>query len=758
MSESFFISCSPALVAVLADELSEMRITHGRQSKAGIYFEGDIEDAYRVCLWSRIANRVFIELHQHEVKTEQDLYTQIQSINWSEHFDVTCSIAIHCNIVRSKINNSHYAALKTKDAIVDQFRAACGERPSVDTENPDVRIMLYLFKNQLTVSFDLSGESLHKRAYRTEAGLAPLKENLAAALLVNAKWPSLAKVGGACLDPMCGSATFLIEAAMMAADIAPALNRQVFGFSHWKKHQAEIFDSLLQEARLRRETGLKKLPAIIGYDANQKMIQVANDNIKRVELQDYIQVKHLGLADFQLKGIQPGLMICNPPYGKRIGTASRMPELYSNIGKIIKTHLANWHVGILLADRNLDFELGMTALNTYPVKNGALDCFFQTYGIPFATASNNAITDNTITPNKTVPMNKSLTSTIQTNIIQSNQIQTTKSQHSNTQNMQESQGMSAFANRLRKNHKKLVKWANKNQVNCYRVYDVDIPEYAFAIDLFYAESLYCHVQEYQAPKHINPDKVERHIQEALHVIKAVFELDDARLFLKKRKRQKGKDQYDVFDKLKNYHTVFEYQLKFLVNFSDYLDTGLFLDHRPVRQQIFEQASGAHFLNLFSYTSSVSVYAAKGGAASTLSVDMSKTYLNWSKENFAINNLDFKTNEFEQADCVAWLEKAVLSTDYQNHFDLIFIDPPTFSNSKRMDDVFDVQRDHVKILTQALELLTPSGLILFSTNYRGFKLEQDKLTAAIVKDITKKSIPFDFQRNQRIHACWEIRKT
>jgi len=747
-SKSFFISCSPALVAVLGNELQSMAITQMRKSKAGIYFDGSLEDAYRVCLWSRSANRVFLELHpevatQQEVKNEQNLYDAIQAIDWSTHFAVDCSIAIHCNIVRSKINNSHYASLKAKDAIVDQFREAVSERPSVDLDNPDIRIMLYLFKNRLSISLDLSGESLHKRAYRTEAGLAPLKENLAAALLYNADWPSISKTGGACLDPMCGSATFLIEAAMMAADIAPALNREVFGFTKWKHHQPDIFESLLDEAKQRREAGLQTLPPIIGYDANQKMIQVALDNIERLGLQDYIQVKHLGLTDFQLKDIKPGLMICNPPYGKRISTSSRMPELYSNIGKIIKAHLYNWHIGILLADRNLDFELGLTTVESYAVKNGALDCYFQYYGIAYSdfdqTADTNLVAINTadkaITPK--IPDTSNITSISKT---------------------QESQGMLAFANRLRKNYKKLSKWANKNQVFCYRVYDVDIPEYAFAIDLFHAESLYCHVQEYQAPKHIDADKVERHIQEALHVIKSVFELSDEQLFLKKRKRQKGKDQYNVFDKRKNFLTVTEYQLKFLVNFSDYLDTGLFLDHRPVRQLIFEQAKGQRFLNLFSYTSSASVYAAKGGASSTLSVDMSKTYLNWSKENFTVNCLDFKNNLFEQADCLSWLEAAVNNKTYQNAFDLIFIDPPTFSNSKRMDDVFDIQRDHIKILTQALELLSANGLILFSTNYRGFTLEQDKLVNVVIKDISKQSIPFDFQRNQRIHACWELRKS
>lgn len=722
MSKSFFVSCSPALVQVLGVELQSLSIQKIRLSKAGIYFNDSLEAAYRVCLWSRMANRVFMELHTHEAKTEQNLYDQIQVINWSEHFDVDCTIAIHCNSVRSKINNSHYAALKAKDAIVDQFREKCGTRPGVDTENPDIRIMLYLFKNQLSVSLDLSGESLHRRAYRTEAGLAPLKENLAAALLFDANWPTIAKTGGACLDPMCGSATFLIEAAMMAADIAPALNRKVFGFSQWKHHKADIFESLLQQARQRREVGLKKLPKIFGYDANQKMVQVALDNLKRAGLQDYIQVKHLGLKDFQLKDIQPGLMICNPPYGKRLSTSSRMPELYSNIGKLIKQHLINWHVGILLADRNLDYELGMTAVESYAVKNGALDCFFQYYGIAFS--------KNTVSSKATVPGAKQT---------------------------QESQGMLAFANRLQKNVKKLAKWVKKNQITCYRVYDVDIPEYAFAIDLYYAEKLYCHVQEYQAPKHINVEKVERHIQEALHVIKNVFELENSQLFLKKRKRQKGSDQYNVFDKLRNFHTVTEFQLKFLVNFSDYLDTGLFLDHRPVRQLIFEQAQQKHFLNLFCYTSSASIYAAKGGAASTLSVDMSKTYLNWAKENFSVNGLNFNTNSFEQADCITWLDKAVNNKKYIKHFDLIFIDPPTFSNSKRMDDVFDIQRDHIKILTKAFSLLSKDGLVIFSTNYRGFKLDSEKLINVDIKEITKKTIPLDFQRNQRIHACWQLRK-
>lgn len=311
------------------------------------------------------------------------------------------------------------------------------------------------------------------------------------------------------------------------------------------------------------------------------------------------------------------------------------------------------------------------------------------------------------------------------------------------------QSRSTIANRLKKNFKHLSRWARRNQIDCYRVYDADIPEYSAAIDL-YAD--WVSVQEYEAPKSIDSARAALRLNTILEVIPESLGIAPEKIVLKTRRQQKGLDQYEKQSDVGHEMAVSEGGLKFYVNLHDYLDTGLFLDHRTTRAMIRELAQGKRFLNLFSYTGSVSVYAAAGGAVSTTTVDMSKTYLQWAKRNFALNGLDSDGHEFVQQDCIKWLKAQAGKKDC---FDLIFIDPPTFSNSKRMDSVFDVQRDHVFLIDSAMKLMSHDGSLVFSNNFRKFKLDAGIESRFEVKDISAKTIPEDFRRNQKIHRCWII---
>jgi len=308
-----------------------------------------------------------------------------------------------------------------------------------------------------------------------------------------------------------------------------------------------------------------------------------------------------------------------------------------------------------------------------------------------------------------------------------------------------SEGAQMFANRLQKNLKQLGKWARKEQVDCYRVYDADMPEYAVAVDLYQD---WVHVQEYAAPRSIDPEKAQSRLLDALAAIPQALGIDPQRVVLKRRERQSGTRQYERQATEGRFQEVNEGGVKLLVNLTDYLDTGLFLDHRPMRMRIQREAAGKRFLNLFCYTATASVHAAKGGARSTTSVDLSKTYLDWARRNLSLNGFS-ERNRLEQGDVMAWLEAN------RDSYDLIFIDPPTFSNSKRMEGVFDVQRDHVQLLDLAMARLAPGGVLYFSNNFRKFQLDEHLDARYVVEEITAQTLDPDFARNNRIHRAWRL---
>jgi 23S rRNA (guanine2445-N2)-methyltransferase / 23S rRNA (guanine2069-N7)-methyltransferase len=311
-----------------------------------------------------------------------------------------------------------------------------------------------------------------------------------------------------------------------------------------------------------------------------------------------------------------------------------------------------------------------------------------------------------------------------------------------------------FANRLRKDLQHFGRWARRQEIFAYRLYDADLHEYNLAIDVYESDKRYVHVQEYEAPDTISPDKARQRLQHALGVIPLVLEIPREQMFFKVRRRQKGGGQYEKMDETGEFHEVREGPCRLLVNFTDYLDTGLFLDHRATRAMLGELAKGKRFLNLFGYTGTATVHAGLGGAASTTTVDMSYTYLDWAQRNFELNGMKGKNHELIQADVLVWLKQ-----NHARRYGLIFLDPPTFSRSKRMEDTFDVQRDHVALIADATALLEPEGILIFSSNLRRFKIDREALSPLTVKDITRRTIPQDFERNPKIHQCFRItRKT
>lgn len=713
---------------ILANEIQMLGGKNVQQKMAGVAFQGDLAVAYTACLWSRTASRVLLLLGNFTVQSQQDLYNGVQSIDWSEHLTPDNTLAVSFNSKNNPaINNTLFGVQKVKDAIVDQLRTRFGARPNIATEHPDIRINVYLHNDIAQISLDLSGESLHKRGYRDMSIAAPIKENLAAAILLRAGWPEIAAHGGSLLDPMCGSATLLIEGALIAGDIAPSLQRNYFGFLGWKQHSDTLWQRILVEAKQRRQTGLIKLPTIVGFDLDKRTVSAALQHVDNAGLSGKIHLEKRSIADASAKeSWQKGLIVCNPPYGERLGDEEQTSTLYRQFGEILKQRFTGWQAAVIIANPELGFRLGIRSQKPVTLYNGALECKLLRFSIePEAFFE---------------PKIKSLQERIE-QVSRHAQIEQTDNQS----NM--------FANRLRKNLKKLSNWIKHDHIHCYRIYDADLPEYAVAIDIYQGEQTWANVQEYEAPKTIDPLKANQRLTGVLREISNVLKIPSEQIFLKIRRKQKNTEQYEKQGDVGHFHIVEENGCKFWVNFEDYLDTGLFLDHRPVRLLIQQQAKGKRFLNLFAYTGTATVHAVIGGARSSVTIDMSNTYLDWAKRNFDLNGIS-GNHKLIRADCQQWLTQYA-RVKQKPQFDLIFLDPPTFSNSKKMDAVFDIQKDHVQLIRSAASLLAPNGILYFSTNFRRFKMNNQALIDLKIEDISNAMIPKDFARDTRIHYCWKI---
>jgi 23S rRNA (guanine2445-N2)-methyltransferase / 23S rRNA (guanine2069-N7)-methyltransferase len=714
----YFATCPKGIEYLLRDELVALGAREVHEALSGVHFSGELIDAYRACLWSRLASRVLMPLSEFAAGDEDALYQGVQQIDWSAYLGEDGTLAVDALSHASALRHTRYLAQKVKDAVVDQFRERTGARPGVELEQPSIRLNLLLRKDRALLSLDLSGTPLHRRGYRVGQGEAPLKENLACAMLLRATWPAIFAAGGALVDPMCGSGTLLIEGALMAADVAPGLKRGYFGFLGWRGHDAAIWTSLLDEARARAETGLRALPAVFhGNDADPHVLNEAKRNAQQAGVSGFLHLQRHSIEHL----VRPdgadgkGLIICNPPYGERIGRHEALAPLYRELGRKALAGFEGWRLAVITSDEELGHAIGLRAHKRYTLFNGALECRFLLFDLGGDAAPREQAAK---------PL---------------------------------SAGAEAVANRLRKTQRHLRKRLEKEGVHCWRAYDADIPEYAAAIDVYdaVAESrpdsapvIHLHIQEYAAPRDIPEAVAATRFGELLRGAAAAFDVPRERVAVKTRYKAKGGSKYGRMAERDAWLLVEEGGLRFRVNLHDYLDTGLFLDHRPVRARLRERARGARFLNLFCYTATASVYAASGGARSTTSVDLSATYLDWAARNLELNGYAGQAHRLVQADCMQWL------THERGEYDLIFVDPPTFSNSKRASD-FDVQNEHVRLLDLCARRLAFGGVIVFSNNYRRFKLDAGIHERFEVRDISAASIPFDFTRNSRIHQCYEL---
>ncbi|NNI38063.1 bifunctional 23S rRNA (guanine(2069)-N(7))-methyltransferase RlmK/23S rRNA (guanine(2445)-N(2))-methyltransferase RlmL [Pasteurella multocida] len=713
--KQLFATTARGFEELLKVELTDLGAMDCQITQGGVHFHADEETQYRVLLWTHLASRILLPIVTCKVYSDLDLYSAVVGQNWLDYFDEKAHFMVDFNGTNREIRHTQFGAMRVKDGIVDYFERVGKPRPNVDKSQPDIRIHAYLNREELVISLDLSGDALHMRGYREDTGKAPLRETLAAAIVLRSGW----QLGTPLVDPMCGSGTLLIEAAQMQANIAPQLHRLHWGFDFWKGHNQQAWDKVKGEAIELAEQAFNQNQKanFYGCDLDHRVLQKAKRNAQNAGVAHLIQWQQGDVAALKNPFVEEkGTVICNPPYGERLGTTPALIALYSVFGQRLKQQFSDWNVSIFSGEPALLDCLRLRSHRQFKAKNGPLDCVQKNYHISARTTASDENTQN-------LPeIDRTLSAT---------------------------QVAVDFANRLQKNSKKIEKWARQQGINAYRLYDADLPEYNLAVDRYDDHIV---VQEYAAPKNIDENKARQRLLDAVTATLQVTGVETNKLILKVRQKQKGTNQYEKLANKGDYFYVNEYGAKLWVNLTDYLDTGLFLDHRLTRKMLGEMVKGKDVLNLFAYTGSATVHMALGGAKSTTTVDMSNTYLNWAEQNLLLNELEGKQHKLIQADCLQWLARC------DRQFDLIFVDPPTFSNSKRMEDSWDVQRDHIKLMTQLKRILRPNGTIVFSNNKRGFKMDVEGLETLGLSavDITAKTLPLDFERNKQIHNCWVVR--
>ncbi|MDR2872462.1 MAG: bifunctional 23S rRNA (guanine(2069)-N(7))-methyltransferase RlmK/23S rRNA (guanine(2445)-N(2))-methyltransferase RlmL [Xanthomonadaceae bacterium] len=708
----FFVSCAKGLEYLLVDEVRAISDLHATATVAGIHVEGELADAQSLVMWSRLASRVLWPLLEFDCPDEATLYAESMTLPWPEHLRETQTLAVDAHVSGEAIRHSQFAAQRVKDAVVDSFRAHGLPRPSVDVARPDLRLNLSLRKGRARLSVDLGGGALHRRGWRRTRTDAPLKENLAAAVLLRGGWPEQYAQGGDLFDPMCGSGTLLIEGALMAADVAPGLQRDDGGLpSRWTGFDATVWDELRIQAKQRADAGLAALrPAFFGSDIDVHAIRAAEANADAAGVAGALRFEVGNMTQLSLLSKERGLVVCNPPYDARLAADS---SLYRALGDTLKRVAPGWRASLLCGDTQLAFDTGLRASRKYQIFNGVLECVL-------------IVCDAVVVPSRAPAAGKE---------------------------SELSPGALMVANRLRKNLHKLKSWRAREQVTCFRAYDADLPEYAAAVDCYQEDAgparIFLHVQEYAPPRDIPENDARRRRNELLAAVRRVFEVPADQVAVKVRVRGKGGSRYGRRGQRDEHVMVRENDARLRVNLFDYLDTGLFLDHRPLRRRMAREACGKRFLNLFCYTGVASVQAAVAGAASTTSVDLSGKYLEWCAANFAANDLGGNAHRLVQADAIRWLEAE------RGEYELVFCDPPTFSNSARAED-FDIQREHVRLLRAAVARLTKDGALYFSNNFRRFRLDESAIAEfAHCQDISTTTIAPDFERNPRIHRCWRL---
>lgn len=736
------------LEQVLAAELTELGATDVQLGHRLVTFLGDQRLMYRANLGCRTAIRILKPVANFPADSERAFYAGVQQIDWSRFLDPDRSLAIDPVVWSSFCTHSLFVAQLAKDAIVDQFRERTGRRPRVDRNAPDLRINIHLVENVATVYLDSSGDSLHLRGYRAQTGDAPLGEVLAAGILRLTEWDRRSTL----LDPMCGAGTFCIEAALLARNRAPGAIRRRFGFQTWQDYDRSLQDTVLAELR-RGE--LPSLPfAIVGSDIDAEVVSMAWENARRAGVAADVRFETAHAECCQ--GPTPtGTLVMNPPYDERL-KVDQIASFYRRMGDTFKQRFAGYTAWVFTGNLDAAKQIGLRPSRKVRLFNGPIECRLLRFDIYSGTrrTPSDVATPESAEVAAAAAQEAAAPSSLGAATAEVPGLSTQVQGEPLSVPPRWRDQATMFRNRLDRMGKHWRKWARRQGIACFRLYDRDIPDVPLVIDWYEGQ---LHVAEFvrphdrsEAEHRVWLDFIVRAAAEALGVD------PDSQTYLKRRQRQRGKSPYERQDAAAgDVREVHEGGHKFLVNLSDYLDTGLLLDHRQTRAMVAADAAGKRFLNLFGYTGSFTVYAAAGGAAATTTVDLFNTDLNWARQNMRLNGFTGAAHQFVREDAVAFLRHR--AARHEPPFDLAVAAPRTFPHSQRPADAWNVQQDHAEFLHLLLEQMAPGGKIYFSTNLHRFKLDEEALRHVTLREITAQTIPPDF-RNKRIHRCWTLVKS
>ncbi len=741
-------TCAFGLEAVVRRELAALGYEAHVARPGRLRFEGDFSAIARTNLWLRSADRVLIELAAFAAADFDALFETTRELPGEEWIAADAAIPVRGRSHRSQLTSVPAVQRTVKKAIVERL---LGRLPvlSLPETGPAAAVEISLVDNVATVDLDTTGQGLHRRGYRTLAAAAQLRETLAAAMVQLSFW----KPERPLVDPFCGTGTIVIEAAMLGRRLAPGRNRS-FAAEFWNaKPQASAWAAARAEAA---ELALPSLPQrIIGCDANAESLKLARYHAERAGVAADVHFQQHMFSELS-SSRQYGCVITNPPYGMRMGSDEEIEALYRSMPDVLR-RLKTWSHFILSARPDLERLVGQQADRRRKLYNGRIPCTLYQFFGPRPPRQDDDHGEQRVSRHRP--------DAVMAEEQGRQEIESARGSETMPANMKDgcveksrpafgglreeaARQATEFGNRLSKLARHLRRWPTKRGITCYRIYDRDIPEVPLAVDR-YEDAL--HIAEYERPHVRTPAEHADWLDLMVKTAAEVLETAKENVFVKHRQRQRGAAQYDRVADQQVLRVVHEGGLKFQVNLSDYVDTGLFLDHRITRSMVRELASGARVLNLFCYTGAFTVYAASGGAAETVSVDLSANYLEWVEENLRLNGFSVgEQHQLVRADSRDFVE----SLSRERLFDIAVVDPPTFSNSKRLEDDWEVQRDHGPLLASVLKILQPGGIMFFSTNSRRFKLDEAALSGATVREITKQTIPEDF-RNKRIHRCWRI---
>ena len=756
----FIATCPKGFEKLLAEELASFHIPQVRQLRGQVAFGGELADAYRACLWSRLASRVLLVLARVGAADADALYEGVQSIDWSAHLAPGATFVIDSHGTNDNLRNTQFVALRSKDAISDQLFSARGMRPVVNTDAPDVIVDVRLQRERATVSIDLTGEPLFHRGYDSRAArkVAPLRADYAAMVLAAGRWYRNVRHGAPVLAPLwAGQGAVLVEAAAEALDRAPGLLRARWGFEGWAGHDADAWDELLAEADERATAGEKNSLALYACDTRPGAEAACRGALRAAGLDCELTFAPAAeVLDAARAAGDDALVTCDLSWLSEDDLALEASALTA------MSAAAGMNVAALVRDSSVDAAVQAAPAEVFDVIQGREPAYVRCFdAVPGQAAPEPACV--TLAGGERVPVL----------VPASDQ----------------------FAARLAKVAKLRAKWARREDVSCYRVYDADLPDYAVAIELYQGldgKGRWLQVSEYAAPKEIDADLARRRLMDVLAIAPRVMGIDPSNVNLRVRTRARGGSQYadegsaaatpaagefsrlrgqradmrnrhkpSLTDLPRGAHLIDEGGLTFEVNFSARLDCGIFLDHRDTRAEVREMMKktlgSKRFLNLFAYTGTATCYAADGGAKFTTTVDLSRPSLDWARRNMARNGFTGPEHEFVQADVIQWVSE---QRHTRNRWDLVFCDVPTFSNSQRMKkSSWDVQRDHSELIIGVSRLLTRNGCAIFSCNLRGFKPDVEALQKAgvVIEDITASTIPEDFKRNAKVHHAYIVRR-